>query len=82
MWPRGPIPQEYDVMRINHYFAKSYEEFQEKVRRGRADTDNQIFQRQLSDFLLFANRTGHTDNATTKYIPIIKANIERRYRRA
>jgi hypothetical protein len=27
-----------DIIRINHYFSKSWQEFAEKVRRGRADT--------------------------------------------
>jgi hypothetical protein len=73
-------PPQHDVIRINHYFTKSYEEFQNKRKRGRADLSTTPNQRKESEFFIFPHRTGMTDNATAKYIPIVKANIQWRYR--
>ena len=49
----GPI----DVIQLNHYFCKTQEEFQDKINRGRADTNHPVHQRTMNDF------KGHNFNA-------------------
>ncbi|MBU7449879.1 glycosyltransferase family 92 protein [Leuconostoc citreum] len=73
-----PAPQ--DRIRINHYYSKSLEEFQNKSTRGYADTDS--IQRPMRDQKAFAEHDQNIvlDHVVDAYIPKIKKALRLRHK--
>ncbi|MCM1511863.1 MAG: glycosyltransferase family 92 protein [Oxalobacter formigenes] len=62
------------VIRINHYWGKSWEEYGMKQRKGRAGQRSASLPTDDSYFSL-RNRNEVQDSVMEKYVPLVKANI-------
>jgi hypothetical protein len=71
------------VLRINHYWTKSTEEFTAKRSRGRADQDYpgivRKMIRQINQDIAMAKDVVANDTAIDWAIPFIKANLVKRH---
>lgn len=66
-------PPCHDRIRINHYFFRSQEEFEEKIKRGRADTDAPGTQHRIEEFDRQMNAEHEQDLSAHKYLDKLKA---------
>jgi hypothetical protein len=62
----------HDRMRINHYFAKSYQEFLQKIKRGRADRTDV---RTSDEWQPFATPFGNRDGLMNRHILVVKNSL-------
>lgn len=65
-----------DSIRINHYFFRSQEEFEEKIRRGRADTDAPELRHRIEDFNDQLNAEHDEDLSAHKYLEKLKTFLK------
>lgn len=74
-YQKGEMGTSVKKIRINHYFGKSFEEFKQKRARGQAD---RLDIRSINDFEN-ANKNDVQDNTLDKYVPLIKAELEKKF---
>lgn len=72
--PYGPLCQ--DKLRINHYYFRSREEFEDKIRRGRADTDAPEQRRSIATFEQQFSVQHQEDLCAHKYLDKLKAMLK------
>lgn len=65
-----------DKIRINHYFFRSHEEFQEKIKRGRADINAPEFQHRIEVFEAQLNTPHDEDLSAIKYLDKLKTFLK------
>jgi glycosyltransferase involved in cell wall biosynthesis len=75
-----PVPNaSFEKIRINHYFSKSREEWQEKVKRGRACTADPNLQRDDNTFHVH-DRNEVCDLAIQRFVPQLREALGHRIR--
>lgn len=65
-------PPCHDRIRLNHYFYRSREEFEEKMRRGRADTNTPDMLRRIEQFEAQEKAEHDLDLCAQKYLERLK----------
>ncbi|OGR35927.1 MAG: hypothetical protein A2051_05615 [Desulfovibrionales bacterium GWA2_65_9] len=65
-----------DKIRINHYFFRSQEEFEDKIKRGRADTNALAFRRNMELFEHQLNAAHDEDLSAIKYLEALKTLLK------
>ncbi len=66
---KGPFaPSSTDIIQLNHYFIKSFKEFETKVNRGRADVPDNRNPRSINDFNLFNDHCNTKDYSIHKFV--------------
>lgn len=65
-----------DKIRINHYFFRSQEEFEEKIKRGRADTNAPELRRGIEIFNNQLNAAHDEDLSALKYLDKLKTMLK------
>ncbi len=63
----------FDEIRINHYYTKSYEEFMERIKKGKPNGDEFIFNEPFNPNYLSVDN----DCLMEKYLPLLKQRIEK-----
>jgi tetratricopeptide (TPR) repeat protein len=72
--PFGPACA--DTIRINHYFYRSQEEFERKIKRGRADTNAPELRRSIATFEHQQSAAHHEDLSAAKYLEKLKTLLK------
>ncbi len=62
----------WDKIRLNHYYTKSFEEFKEKIARGRADIEQK---RKIQEFYEIEACDSEKDESMLQYAEILKTRI-------
>ena len=65
------LPPSYQKIWVNHYFCKSYEEWERKLKRGKADCYEIREQKEFD----FHDRNEIFDNGMMKYVEEVKKNM-------
>lgn len=66
----------HDKVRVNHYFYRSQEEFQEKMARGRSDCNAPEYQRSIDCFNNQLHAPAEEDRCATKYLDKLKTLLK------
>ncbi|KJE91782.1 hypothetical protein CAOG_002868 [Capsaspora owczarzaki ATCC 30864] len=61
--------REVDVLRINHYYTKSYQDWDERLKRGTISGNNNDFSWQL---FLEADNNEYLDTTVARYLPLLR----------
>jgi len=65
-----------DKIRINHYFFRSQEEFEDKIKRGRADTNAPELRHHIETFTNQLNAEHAEDRCAQKYLEELKTLLK------
>ncbi len=65
-----------DKIRLNHYYFRSREEFEDKMRRGRADTNAQDLRRSIEAFEQQLNAPHEEDRCALKHLDKLKTMLK------
>jgi len=65
-----------DTVRVNHYYYRSQEEFEEKIRRGRADTNAPELRRSIETFNRQFEAEQQEDLSAHKYLEKLKTLLK------
>jgi hypothetical protein len=68
-------PYSGNILRINHYMARSREDFEVKMRRG-----NPFHEKRDWGWFNWADRNEVFDDGMARFVPEMKANIEKRWK--